>query len=139
MQPTRTDEAAIQLHDLQRLYGQAPAGEPAVRVIDGTWGPRKSFLPAISMTGVLAMTIQDGGVKRTNFKSFLEDDLVSLFHGCSPARWNLTLILFLGKLPMMNVYPDVNSILVCDNAPIHCNGNIQALCDKKGLCDSFFT
>ena len=33
----------------------------------------------------------------------------------------------------MNPYPGPNSVLVLDNASIHHRGNVQTLCDEKGI------
>ncbi|KAG0141699.1 hypothetical protein CROQUDRAFT_684484, partial [Cronartium quercuum f. sp. fusiforme G11] len=33
----------------------------------------------------------------------------------------------------MNAYPAEKSILVMDNAPIHCGGQIQDLCNARGV------
>lgn len=72
------DETAIQVQHLGRTHGWAPAGQQAPKVVEGAWGQRKSLLPAISTSGVLAMTIQDGSIKRVDFEAFLEDELVSI-------------------------------------------------------------
>jgi hypothetical protein len=59
--------------------------------------------------------------------------------------WSLVPLLFLSiemrinnwldflLLPRMNRYPDVNSVLVCDNATIHRSDRVHELCNQAGV------
>ncbi|EFP87934.1 uncharacterized protein PGTG_13738 [Puccinia graminis f. sp. tritici CRL 75-36-700-3] len=72
---------------------------------------RFTLIPAISMFGVIALTVTEENVKRPCFTHFLKYQL----------------------LPHMNPYPGLNSILVMDNACVHCGGKVAQLCDEAGV------
>jgi transposase len=66
--------------------------------------PRYSVLPALSLDGVLAVTIVQGSVNGDIFEGFIEE-----------------------LLGYMEPFPAPNSVLVMDNASIHKSINIQEM------------
>ncbi|KAI7951534.1 hypothetical protein MJO28_007218 [Puccinia striiformis f. sp. tritici] len=105
------DESAVCGRDVLRTFARSERGRPAVRYMKKQNSSRLSVLPAISFTGVLAMTVRDNTFNAKKFKHFL--------------KWDL--------LPRMNRYPNKDSILVCDNAAIHRGPRVQRLCDQFGV------
>lgn len=105
------DETAIDKRCLYRDYARAPVGERTPQLPRPTCSGRWSALPAISLDGLLAITIKRGGYSRLDFEGFLENEL----------------------LPAMNPWPAQNSVLVLDNAPIHHGGLIAELCKARGV------
>ncbi|KAG0146174.1 hypothetical protein CROQUDRAFT_8504, partial [Cronartium quercuum f. sp. fusiforme G11] len=84
----------------------APVGQHTVHLNQVPSSSQYSMLPAISISGLVAVHVQEAGVKQQDFEPFLEHDL----------------------LPMMNPWPASDSVLVMDNAPIHHDGDIEDLC-----------
>lgn len=68
-------------------------------------------LPAASLSGLLTQTVRVGSIKSVDFAGFLERFL----------------------LPMMNPYPERNSVLIMDNARIHHTRRVDELCERSGL------
>ncbi|KNF02946.1 hypothetical protein PSTG_03895 [Puccinia striiformis f. sp. tritici PST-78] len=105
------DESAVCDRDLLRKFARSDCGKPSSRFIVRQNPESLSMLPAISISGILAMTVRDDTFNAKKFEHFLEHDL----------------------LPRMNKYPDVNSVLVCDNAAIHRRPRVAQLCADAGV------
>ncbi|KAI7967921.1 hypothetical protein MJO29_001198, partial [Puccinia striiformis f. sp. tritici] len=89
-------------------------GAPATRLIVNQDAERWSLLPAISIEGLVALTTTIEtfqGPQFEQFKHFLEFDL----------------------LPRINRYPDVNSVIICDNSRTHRRARTRQLCDAAGV------
>lgn len=67
-----------------RVNGRSPSGTRVFRWVKQTNPKRYSILPAISLDGILAMTLLEGGVNRERFEVFLEHQLVSFSCFLSP-------------------------------------------------------
>jgi transposase len=74
-------------------------------------GKRFQILPAISINGLLDLLVYKGSTNSDVFVGWLEK----------------------GLLPQMSRFPGPNSILVMDNASIHHDARIQALCQAAGV------
>lgn len=105
------DECAIQERSLRRIHGWARRGYRTKRMPWSRGGKRYTLLPAIFKGGVLAMACQEGSFLRRDFESFLKHQL----------------------FPVMNPYPQANSVLVMDNARIHHGGRIAEMAAEKGI------
>ncbi|EHS63361.1 uncharacterized protein PGTG_21537 [Puccinia graminis f. sp. tritici CRL 75-36-700-3] len=101
-----TDESAICDRALLRTHARSPCGTPAARYIVRQNPERFGILPAISINGIIALTVRVDTYTGIKFEHFL--------------KWLL--------LPRMNKYPGPNSVLVCDNARY-----IEAICDEFGV------
>lgn len=62
-----------------QVNGRSPSGKRVMRWIKRSNARRYSILPAISLDGVLAMTVREGSINCERFEVFLEFQLVSLF------------------------------------------------------------
>lgn len=71
------DESSIAERSLKRNFARSAVGTRAKQIVWGPGGKRYSLLPAIFSGGVLAMTCQEGSIKRKDFEFFLEHQLVS--------------------------------------------------------------
>lgn len=105
------DECAIQERSLRRVNGWARVGYRTKRMPWSRGGKRYSLLPAIFKGGILALACQEGSFHRKEFVSFLKHKL----------------------FPVMNPYPQANSVLIMDNARIHHGGEIAELAEEKGI------
>ncbi|EHS62474.1 uncharacterized protein PGTG_20597 [Puccinia graminis f. sp. tritici CRL 75-36-700-3] len=101
-----TDESCVCSRDLLRTFSRSSKGKPANRTIMQQNAKRFTLLPAISVDGIVALTVTEENVKGTNFAHFLKYCL----------------------LPRMNPYPGPKSILVLDNAGIHGGARVARLC-----------
>ncbi|KAA1098086.1 hypothetical protein PGT21_050184 [Puccinia graminis f. sp. tritici] len=106
-----TDESAVCDRNLLRTHARSPCGTPAARYILRQNSKRLSILPAISINGLLALTVREDTYNGIKFEHFL--------------KWTL--------LPRMNKFPAPNSVLVCDNARIHQGAQIGEICDEFGV------
>lgn len=106
-----TDESAICGRDLLRTHQRSKIGTRTTRKIPKMHQGRYSLLPAISFNGLIALSVLEGPVNQKRFERFLKYTL----------------------LPCMNRFPAPNSVLVLDNASIHCGGSIADLCKEKGI------
>ncbi|KAI7966638.1 hypothetical protein MJO29_002386 [Puccinia striiformis f. sp. tritici] len=106
-----TDESLVCSRDLLRTHARSPKGTRALKYQNNSNAERYSLIPAISIYGMIALTVLDDCVDRQDFEHFL--------------KWHL--------LPRMNRYPAVNSILVLDNARVHKGGRIPKLCSDAGI------
>lgn len=105
------DECALQERFLRRQSGRATRGNRTNRIPWSQGGKRFSLLPAIFRGGVLALDCQEGSYLRRDFEGFLKHRL----------------------FPVMNRYPEANSVLVMDNARIHHGGRIAELAAERGI------
>lgn len=105
------DESAMAARRLYRHRARAPRGRRTKRIPKTLSSRKFSLLPAISLSGYLGMVVQEGSIRRDDMEDFLSHHL----------------------LPMMNPYPAENSVLIMDNASIHCGGRIEELCEQAGV------
>ena len=103
--------SAICDRDLLRTFARSPKGTPSARYIVNQNPERISVLPAISISGVIALALTDNTFNAKKWEDFLEWDLI----------------------PRMNPYPGPNSILVCDNAKIHKGSRVEQICIDAGI------
>jgi hypothetical protein len=86
--------------------------------------------------GVIA---QEGNMCRLDVEYFLEEILV-----CASiyiqffAHCKLTFDCLWHQLPYMNPFPGRNSVLVMDNTKVHHGGNVQRLCNARGVLLIYF-
>ncbi|EFP80329.2 uncharacterized protein PGTG_06285 [Puccinia graminis f. sp. tritici CRL 75-36-700-3] len=106
-----TDESTFCSRDLLRTFSRSKKGTGAIRHQLEQNPKRFTLIPAISMFGVIALTVTKENVKRPYFTHFLKYQL----------------------LPRMNPYPGLNSILVMDNAGIHRGADVARLCHDAGV------
>ena len=106
-----TDESSFCDNDLLRSYARSVRGTPAAWFVVNQNPLRLSLLAAISIDGLAALTTTPETFTGHKFEHFLEHDL----------------------LPRMNRYPDVNSVLVCDNAAVHRGERVPDLCEAAGV------
>ncbi|KAH9440786.1 hypothetical protein MJO28_005438 [Puccinia striiformis f. sp. tritici] len=106
-----TDESGFVDKDLLRAFGRSLRGTPAERFLVNSNAARLNLLPAISITGMVSLTTTFENFNARKFEHFLEYDL----------------------LPRMNRYPDINSVLVCDNATWHRGQRVPELCEAAGV------
>ncbi|KAI7950035.1 hypothetical protein MJO28_008856 [Puccinia striiformis f. sp. tritici] len=92
-------------------FGRSLRGTPAERFLVNSKAARLNLLPAISITGMVSLTTTFENFNARKFEHFLEYDL----------------------LPRMNRYPDINSVLVCDNATWHRGQRVPELCEAAGV------
>lgn len=59
-----------------RVNGRSQKGKRVFRWIKRNNAKRYSLLPAISLDGLLAMTLREGSINRERFETFLEFQLV---------------------------------------------------------------
>lgn len=105
------DESAVSENSTRRRWGWGPVNQEVIISSDFNRTRRHSFLPLLGITGFIAsMCIQDS------------------FNEYSFEEWVETV-----ALPAMNAYPLPCSVLVMDNAPIHKEETIRALCTAKGV------
>ncbi|KAI7936625.1 hypothetical protein MJO28_015524 [Puccinia striiformis f. sp. tritici] len=72
-----TDESAVCGRDVLQTFARLERGRPAVRYMKKQNSLRLSVLPAISFTGVLAMTVRDNTFNAKKFEHFLKWDLAT--------------------------------------------------------------
>jgi transposase len=105
------DESGTDRSDGQRRTGWAPKGLPAWRYTMLSRGKRLQILPALCVDGLLDLMVYKGNTNGDAFAAWLQK----------------------GLLPRMNRFPARNSILVMDNASIHHDSRVQALCWEAGV------
>ncbi|KAG0144336.1 hypothetical protein CROQUDRAFT_95144 [Cronartium quercuum f. sp. fusiforme G11] len=64
------DESAIAWKRLYRDMGQAPVGQCTVHLNQVTNSSQYSVLPAILISGLMAVHVQEAGVKQQDFEAF---------------------------------------------------------------------
>jgi len=105
-----TDESGICLDGIARTKGWAPVGERTPRVVRDRATHRFNIIPAVALSGLVAVMVQQENVIRFDFEFFLERIL----------------------LPSMSPFPGPRSVIVLDNAAFHHGGRIDALVEDKG-------
>jgi hypothetical protein len=81
-----TDESAVCSKDLIRRYSRSEKGRRALKFQHDNNPERFSLIPAISIYGMIALTIFDDCVDQQDFEHFLKWHLVSFqnFLNCLP-------------------------------------------------------
>jgi hypothetical protein len=95
---------------LRRPYAWLKRGEHASRHKFQFQGAKYSMLPALSLDGILHLTVIKNAVTGASFRRFMED-----------------------LLPLMNKWPLPNSVLVIDNTSIHKVAGIRELVEERGM------
>jgi transposase len=109
------DESGLDKRDGARRTGWAPKGyTPRVESLLKR-GARCHILPAITIDGLLAVTVYKGHTTKEFFLQWLLDEV----------------------LPKMNPYPGPRSILVMDNASWHHDGRILAAIRQRGVQEKY--
>ncbi|OJT10703.1 hypothetical protein TRAPUB_12796 [Trametes pubescens] len=102
------DETHFNRITLRRRFGWAPLGHRARRRDFFVRGKRYSILPAISLDGVIHLTVQDHSYTGEEFADFVQ-----------------------GVLGQMQPWPLPNSVLVMDNASIHRVPEIREMVEAR--------
>jgi hypothetical protein len=88
------------------------------------------MLPAMTMEGIIAMEVFDGGVGKQEFLGFFREQVVRK-HDC-PGRTLLTQL----QVPLLNPYrpedPLPPSVVILDNCTIHHDQELRSLVED--LC-----
>ncbi|GBC09430.1 hypothetical protein RclHR1_08860003 [Rhizophagus clarus] len=103
------DESAKDERRLSRLYGYSSRNIRAHKKVVFVRGRRYTILPALTIEGFVAVDIFKGSCNRKRFVDFILDQV----------------------LPIINPYPNNNSIIIMNNARIHHDKELIAL--LKGL------
>jgi len=105
-----TDESGICLDGIARTKGWAPVGERTPRVVRDRATHKFNIIPAVALSGLVVVMVQQENVIRFDFEFFLERFL----------------------LPYMNPFPGPRSVIILDNASFHHGGRIESLVEEKG-------
>lgn len=70
------DESGIVDRSLLRTRQRGPRGKRSSRKVPKVQNKRLSILPAIGVTGLVALSVLEGSVNRKRFEGFLEHQLV---------------------------------------------------------------
>jgi transposase len=108
------DESAANEFTKDRKLGWSMVGCPAVKERDFRRSERWSILPAYTKDGYMAWKIFQGSYTKQIFNQFV----------CTEV------------LPRMNAYGGdrpPRSVLVMDNARIHCSEELQQMCNEAGV------
>lgn len=105
------DESAVNENSTQRRWGWGIRGRNVEVIVDYNRKQRHSLLPLLGITGYLVVDVIQDSYNEERFTDWI-----------------------IGKaLPAMNPFPLPNSVLVMDNAPIHNEDEIRALCTERGV------
>lgn len=104
------DESACDRRTTYRGHAWAIKGRRAVRKAFFTRGKRYSILPALSLDGILHVSIIEGSFTTSRFADFIE-----------------------GLLDNMNPFPGPNSVVVMDNCRIHKSDLILEMIQERGM------
>ncbi|KAI7938667.1 hypothetical protein MJO28_014246 [Puccinia striiformis f. sp. tritici] len=104
------DESGVCLDGIARTQGWAPVGERTPQVVTERVTHKFNLIPAVALSGLVAVMIQEENVYRFDFEYFLEHILV----------------------PSMNPFPGPCSVLIVDNASFHHGGRIEDIIEDKG-------
>jgi hypothetical protein len=108
------DETGINVTNGRRAYGRAFKGDLAIKKVATRSSINLSVLPAFSVDGYIACNVYKGGVTADLFERFIEEDV----------------------LPKCNPWPGPRSVIVMDNAKIHCCDNeLDYALENYGLDD----
>jgi transposase len=108
------DESAANEFTKDRKFGWSMVGCPAVKERDLRRSERWSILPAYTKDGYMAWKIFQGSYTKQIFNQFVYTEV----------------------LPRMNAYSGdrpPRSVLVMDNARIHCSEELQQMCNDVGV------
>ena len=108
------DESAANEFTKDRKFGWSLVGCPAVKERDFRRSERWSILPAYTTGGYMAWKIFQGSYTKQIFNHFVYTEV----------------------LPRMNAYSEdrpPRSVLVMDNAKIHCSDELQQMCNEAGV------
>lgn len=105
------DESAVSEDSTRRRWGWGPVNEEVTITCDFSRTRRHSLLPLLGITGFIATTCIHDSFDEYTFEEWVENV----------------------ALPAMNPYPLPYSVLVMDNAPIHKEEMIRALCTAKSV------
>lgn len=104
------DESACDRRTTYRRRAWAYSGARAQRYAHFVRGKRYSILPALSLDGILHVTVIEGAYTEAKFTNFIQ-----------------------GLLLEMNPFPGKNSVLVMDNAIIHKSPRLREIVEEKGV------
>ncbi|GET01199.1 homeodomain-like protein [Rhizophagus clarus] len=104
------DESSKDERTLSRHYGYSPKNTHAIQKVVFLRGTKYTILPALSLDGILAVDIMVGSYNKERFCAFILSQV----------------------LPLMNLYPQKNSVLVMDNAVIHHNVELVRIIKSIG-------
>jgi len=93
------DESAANERTADRKYGWAPIGQRAIESVELKRSERYSILPAYTIDGYITWIIRQSSITGNIFNEFVEEYI----------------------LPVCNEYPGPHSVLIMDNASIHCS------------------
>lgn len=104
------DESAMDRRLTYRTHGWALKGKRASKKGHFKRGKKYSVLPAISLDGILDISVVEGSFNTRLFEDFVES-----------------------LVGVMNPYPLANSVLIMDNCKIHKSQYVADLCESKGI------
>jgi len=104
------DESSCDRRTSYRGKAWAIKGGRAVRKSFFIRGKRYSVLPAISLDGILHVSIIEGSFTTETFTDFID-----------------------GLLDKMNAYPGPNSVIVMDNCRIHKSEEVREMIEARGM------
>lgn len=93
-----------------RRQAYAPIGQPGRYQRDRTRGKSWSVLPAYTIDGYLCVGVKEGYFKAKSFFRWVVDELV----------------------PHCNAFPAARSVIIMDNASVHCNPRIEQVIRQHG-------
>jgi hypothetical protein len=123
------DESSKDERTLARHRGRAPVGQRAEYTTDFIRGDRYTLTAAMSTQGYIATRIVLGSMDAFDFFDFIVEDVVSpttVLH-IYPNLHSFTV-----QLPLMNPYPDSQSVLVLDNCRIHHTDLLKEVLNESG-------
>lgn len=94
--------------------GWAPKGIKPKKLVPGGGkdrGVRHQVLPALTIVGILGLSVYAGSTDGQGYVDFIEKEV----------------------LPKTSPFPGPNSVLVMDNASFHFYDDLQRLCDQAGV------
>ncbi|KAJ7195586.1 hypothetical protein C8J57DRAFT_1547220 [Mycena rebaudengoi] len=111
------DESSKDERTLARHRGRAPVGQRAEYTADFIRGDRYTLTAAMSTQGYIATRIVLGSMDAFDFFDFIVEDV----------------------LPLMNPYPDSQSVLVLDNCRIHHTDLLKEVLNESGVMILFLS
>nr|CAG8519384.1 14370_t:CDS:2 [Entrophospora candida] len=104
------DESSKDERSISCSYGYSFRNQPINQKVVFICGKRFTILPALTLEGYIALDIMEGNCTKERFQSFILAQI----------------------LPLMNPYPQKNSVLVMDNAVIHHDDKMIQLMKEVG-------
>lgn len=108
------DESGVDKRDGLRRTGWAPKGIKPKKLVPGGGkdrGVRHQVLPALTINGILGLSVYEGSTDGQGFVDYIEGVI----------------------LPKTSPFPGPNSVLVMDNASFHFHDDLKRLCDEAGV------